>query len=310
MQPKRFRVTEYLIFIMALAAVVALNACSSTSEEPSAVLLPGENDVLATVNGSKISAYDLQQAVRTSLGQAAQGMLDEKGKKSVLESLVAARAISQAQEQNLSAAEKAALAKQVTAYREQLLVKMYLARHTEKEPVSRQMIADYYHRHGDQFGAKTVKQYELIASRGAMADPLRDRVLAALQNADRHKDWAAWSKKLKQKGLPMVYKSGNADPAILTADLRRRIADLEPGQPASLAFADGVISLARVTAQKEIPPRPLDEVSAQIRKMLLPVQLKKAVRQAADQVLKAAKVEYMQRPTEKANAAKAKAPKG
>lgn len=307
MQPKPIRAVEHLIFIMALAAMVALNACSSASEDPSAVLLPGEDDVLATVNGSKISAYDLAQAVRTSLGQADQGMLDEKGRKSVLESLVAARAISQVQAQDLSAAEKAALSKQVAAHREQLLVKMYLARHTEKEPVSRQMVADYYNRHGDQFGAKTVKQYELIASQGAMADPLRDQVLAALQKADRQKDWAAWSKKLSQKGLPMVYKSGNADPAILTADLRRRIADLEPGQPASLAFADGVISLARVTAQKEIPPRPLDQVSARIRKMLLPVQLKKAVRQAADQVLKQARVEYT---PEKANAAKAKDAEG
>jgi hypothetical protein len=47
-----------------------------------------------------------------------------------------------------------------------------------------------------------------------------------------------------------------------------------------------------VTAEKKIPPRPLNEVSAQIRKMLLPVQLKKAVKQAADQVLATAKVEY------------------
>jgi hypothetical protein len=287
-----------LIFPVALLCFFNFCACGS-SPEKQPVRLSGEDNVLATVNGSDISAYDLQQAVRTSLGAAAQGMLDGQGRQSVLESMVAARAISQVQEKELSAADSAALAKQVAAYREQLLVKMYLARHVEKEPVSRKMVQDYYNRHRDQFGEKTIKQYELITSGSALDDTVRDRLLAALQNADKQKDWSAWGKALKQNGLPVAYKSGTADPAILTADLRSQLAGLDPDQPASLAFADGVISLARVTAETKVPARPLEEVSAQIRKTLLPVQLKKAVKQAADQVLKEAKVVYLQSNMEK-----------
>jgi EpsD family peptidyl-prolyl cis-trans isomerase len=283
--------------LFAVLLILSLAACGGGGgeEQNSTATLPGSDKILATVNGSAISAYDLEQAIRTSLGPAAAGMLDAKGRKSVLDSLVAARAIAQAQEKTLTARERSALDKQTAAYREQLLVKMYLARNTASEPVSQKMVADYYQRHPQQFGAKTVKQYEVISSQGALPDARRDKLLAALKDADKHNDWAAWSEKLRQKGLAVDYKSGNADPAILSADLRSQLDALKAGQPASLNFAGGVVSLARVIAEKKIPPRPLNEVSVRIRKTLLPVQLKKAVKQASDKVLATANVEYKQK---------------
>jgi predicted small lipoprotein YifL len=276
---------------MALILTASLCACGGKGQG-TAAKLPGDDKVLATVNGSAVSAYDLEQAVRTSLGPAAAGMLDATGKKSVLESLVAARAIAQVQQKALSPLDRAALDKQTAAYREQLLVKLYLAKNTAGEPVSQQMVEDYYRKHPEQFGAKTVKQYEAIAGSSALSDADRDKLLAALKGADQQKNWSAWSAKLKQKGLAVAYTSGNADPAILTADLRGQLDTLKAGDPANLSFAGSRVRLVRVTAQKKIAPRPLNEVSAQIRKMLLPVQLKKAVKQAADQVLATAKVQY------------------
>lgn len=276
---------------MAVVLAVFVSACGGKGQGAGAKL-PGDDKVLATVNGSAVSAYDLEQAVRTSLGPAAAGMLDEKGKRSVLESLVAARAIAQVQDKALTAMDRAALDKQTAAYREQLLVKLYLAKNTDGEPVSQQMVEDYYRKHPEQFGAKTVKQYEAIASSSALSDADRDKLLAALKGADKQKNWSAWSEKLKQKGLAVTYTAGNADPAILTADLRGQLETLKAGDPANLSFAEGRVRLVRVTAQKKIAPRPLNQVSAQIRKMLLPVQLKKAVKQAADQVLSTAKVQY------------------
>jgi hypothetical protein len=285
------RISKLFIAVLVIAT---LAACGNTGkEQDAAARLPGDDKILATVNGSAISAYDLEQAVRTSLGPAAAGMLDAKGKRSVLDSLVAARAIAQVQEKALIGKDRAALDKQTAAYREQLLVKMYLSKNTAGEPVSQQMVSDYYQRHPEQFGAKTVKAYEVIDSRAALTDAGRDKLLAALKDADKHKDWATWSKKLNQKGLAVEFKSGNADPAILAAELRGRLEALKAGDPAVLSLADGRVSLARVTAEKKIPPRPLNEVSARIRKMLLPVQLKKAVRQASEEVLAEAAVEYV-----------------
>ncbi len=292
-------------FLMALLCWLTLFACSSPEKNPAAqsVQLPGEDTVLATVNGSAITQYDLEQAMRTTLGKASLSMLDESGRKNLLESLAAAKAISQSQEKNLSNEDRAVLEKKVAAYREQLLVKMYLAENTTKEPVSQKMVEDYYGRHPEQFGGKTITRYELITSQTALPDARRDQLLAALQDADQQKNWAAWCEQLKQKGLAVAYKSGNADPAILTPDLREQLARLQPGQPADLAFSNSAISLARIIEQKKIPPRPLSEVSAQIRKMLLPVQLKKAVKQASDQVLKEAEVIYMDRKTQLSDSA-------
>lgn len=281
---------------IAVVLIFSLVGCGSGGKEQFATAkLPGDDKVLATVDASTISAYDLEQAIRASLGPAAAGMLDPKGRKSMLESLVAARAIAQAQQKNLSATDRAVLDKQLAAYREQLLVKMYLAQNTTSEPVSQKMVEDYYRQHPEQFGAKTVKQYEVISCPAALTDARRDALLAALQNADSHKDWADWSENLKKKGLAVVYKSGNADPAILSADLRGQLEALKAGQPASLSFSGGLVSLARVTGERKIAPRPLNEVSARIRKTLLPVKLKKAVKQASDQVLATAKVQYMQK---------------
>ena len=73
-------------FYIAVLLILALAACgNSGKEQNTAATLPGSEKILATVNGSAISAYDLDQAVRTSLGPAAAGMLDDKGRKSVLE---------------------------------------------------------------------------------------------------------------------------------------------------------------------------------------------------------------------------------
>jgi hypothetical protein len=43
---------------------------------------------------------------------------------------------------------------------------------------------------------------------------------------------------------------------------------------------------------KHIAPRPLADVSAEIRKALVPVQLKKAVKQASEKVLAKSEVVY------------------
>jgi hypothetical protein len=284
------RAALYVVFCFALM----VTACSTDQDSDSFKALPGDDKVLARVNDSTITRYDLELSMTSTLGAQGAKMLDDGGKKSMLDSLVAARAIAQAQEKTLTARDRAVLDKQTAAYREQLLVKMYLAQNTTAEPVSQQMVADYYQQHPEQFGAKTIKQYEVINSQAALTDALRDKLLAALQNADRQKDWAAWSTKLKRNGLDVVYKSGNADPAILGADLRSQLGALQAGQSASLSFTGGQVSLARVTGEKKIAPRPLKDVSAQIRKALLPVQLKKAVKQASDQVLTQAKVQYLQ----------------
>jgi hypothetical protein len=62
----------------------------------------------------------------------------------------------------------AVLDKKINRYREQLLVKMYLVRQTNPEPVTLKMVKDYYEGHPEKFGGKTIREFEMIATKEAV----------------------------------------------------------------------------------------------------------------------------------------------
>jgi hypothetical protein len=274
--------------------IVLLAGCGSAAEkQPAASNLPGDETVLARVNGSRITRYDLDASIQNMLGAQSAKMLDADGRRKMLASLVAARAIAQAQEKTLDSRQKSEIDRKTAAYREQLLVKMYLARNTRPEPVSRQMVQDYYDHHPEQFGAATVRTYEMISTDTGLTDAARDQLLTALAAPDKLDDWPSVVARLRRKGLPVTYRKASSDARILSPQLRGLISRLAPGQCSDPTFIDNTLYMTRILAEKKIPARPLNEVSARIRKILLPVQLKKAVKQASDQVLGKANVEYL-----------------
>jgi hypothetical protein len=277
--------------VLSLFIIGLLSGCKG--ETPPAQTGRDRGSVLATVNGSPITQNELLQGMRASLGPHSSNVLDEAGRRKMLESLVAARAIAQVQEQALTDAQKEAVEIQTAAFREQLLVKMYLAQNVPPQPVSHQMVEQYYREHPEKFGAKTIRVYEMIASDGKLAEKDRDRVLTALQTPHKVKDWTELVQRLKKKGLPVVYRSGQADAGVLQARLRDLMQPLAPGQTSALTLIEGVVYVVRITAEKKIPAQPLNQVGARIRKMLLPIQLKKAVKQASEKVLAEAEVEYV-----------------
>ena len=67
--------------------------------------------------------------------------------------------------------------------------------------------------------------------------------------------------------------------------------NLKTAETSNLIFIKGNPYVVRIVEDKQVPPRPLNKVSDQIRKALVPVQLKKAVKQASGQVL--AKIEVI-----------------
>lgn len=280
------------ILLVAIFALV-LTACGAPRDSGTeGVRLPGEDRVLARVNGSAITQYDLDASIKRTLGAAGAKMLDEAGQRVMLESLVAARAIARKQAQTISPEQSRSIEKQTAAYREQLLVKMYLAQNAPSEPVSETMVQNYYDAHKEQFGSRTVHTYEMLTTEGAMTDDQRDRILAALKAPEKIADWAAAAERLNAKGLPVFYRKATSDAGILEPQLRDIVGRLKTGQCAEPTLVNGRLHILRVTRVRTIPPRPLNEVSADIRKILLPVQLKKAVKQASDQVMKTARVEY------------------
>ncbi len=259
------------------------------------VVLEGDEVVLVRVAGDPITRYDLDQTIRSTLGASSAGRLDEAGRQKVLASLVASRAIAQAREADLSAEDQAVLDKKVQAYREQLLVKQYLARQAAPQPVTGEMVREYYQAHPERFGARTIRTYEMLAGRRKLKAEERDALLRVLNPAADKKDWQQWVQKLQGQGYPIEYRRGRVAEKILHPRLRQLMRPLKKGEASQLTFIEGTAYTVRIVDEKQIAPRPLNEVSAEIRKALVPVQLKKAVKLASRQVLKTADVVYEKR---------------
>jgi hypothetical protein len=256
------------------------------------VVLEGDDIVLVRVNGDAITRYDLDQTIRSTLGATSAGRLDEAGRQKVLESLVASQAIAQSQEADLSAEDQAVLAKKVQAYREQLLVKQYLVRHTAPQPVTGEMVREYYQAHPERFGARTIRTYEMLTGRRKLKTEERDALIQVLKTAADKNDWKQWVGKLQGQGYPIEYRRGRVVEKILHSRLYQLMQPLKKGQASQLTFIEGTAYTVRIVDERRIAPRPLNEVSAEIRKALVPVQLKKSVKLASQQVMKTADVVY------------------
>jgi len=295
---------SFLTKCILLLLTVFLLACTESKNmeeqappdpaKPSApkVVLEGDNVVLARVNGSPITRYDLDQTIRATLGASSAGRLDEAGRQKVLASLVASRAIARSQEADLSAEDQAVLDKKLMAYREQLLVKQYLVRHTAPGPVTGEMVREYYQAHPQRFGAKTIRTYEMLAGSRKLIASERDALIQVLKTAADNKDWQQWVEKLQAQGYPIEYRRGRVAEKILHPRLHQLMQPLKKGETSQLTFIEGTAYTVRIVDERQIAPRPLNEVSAEIRKALVPVQLKKSVKLASQQVLKTADVVY------------------
>lgn len=256
------------------------------------VVLEGDDVVLARVAGDPITLYELEQTIRSTLGPSAAARLDEAGRQKVLESMVASRAMARAQEAEMTPEGQAALDKKLKAYREQLLVKRYLARQAAPQPITDEMVRAYYEAHPERFGARTIRTYEMIAGKRKLRAGERDALMQALQTAAEKKDWRQWVKTIKSQGHPIEYRRGRVAEKILHPRLYQLMQPLKKGQASQITFIEGMAYLVRIVDEKEMVPRPLNEVSAEIRQALVPVQLKKSVKLASQQVLQNVDVVY------------------
>ncbi len=270
-----------------LLSLLAAAACQSGT---------GDDKVLAEVDESPITEYDVQRTIETTIGKYAGSRLDAEGRRKVLKSLVSARAIAQAREKEMGARERAELGKNVADYREKELVRQYLARHTRPEPVSAEMVKKYYQEHPESFGGETTRSYEMITASRAPTDQERTGLIKALNGAGEDQDWPALVEKLKSAGHPLAFRRGQVNDQVLHARLRTLMNRLEPGKASDLTFVQQRPYLVRITGEKVAPTKPLSEVSAEIRRILSPVQLKKSVQAASQKVLKDANVVYHDQP--------------
>ncbi len=251
-----------------------------------------DSPVLAKVNGHPVTELDVELTIVRTFSQAEQMLLNDDIRQKTLESMVASKAMQLVAEKELTDDDLALIRKQTAAYEEELLVKAYLEQVVSPTPVSTKMVEDYYRQNPERFGAKTVKQYELLRTRTVPTETQRDGLLANVNTIRNTRVWhekqAEW-----QTLYGLFYRQGELLDGLLDPEIEQVIQRLEAGDVSDVVYIKGIPFIMRVTGTREQAPKPLSEVSGEIRKMLAPQQMRKAVRAVMDSVIANAEIEYI-----------------
>ncbi|WP_444914065.1 peptidyl-prolyl cis-trans isomerase [Microbulbifer sp. TRSA007] len=284
--------------VIASALSLGLLAGCGGEEEKAKVenSITANPDVLVSVEGHSITELDLDLAVERTTGSAGLFQIDEKAREKILESLVMSKALGLAKERELSEQELVTLDHQVAAYRDELLAKKYLEENITPEPVTEAMVEAYYQDNQDQYGAKVQKRYEILRAKGNISSAERTRIMAQLTLAANSEvetqDWQAFAKLLEAKKLPVAYSAGAFVQGTMAAEFERVINPLSEGDVSKVFFMRKAPAVVRVTEVVTSKPKPLAQVRSEIRKQLAPVQLRKAIKKAAEEAMAEMEIQY------------------
>lgn len=281
--------------------VLLLTGCDRSSSTDAAKVHDSQTSAIdpaqrgarvASVDGNPIFELDLRVHLRKLLGEDGLERLTDDVRRKALDSLVMTRVIAGTAQKELTDEAQARLDAQVNLYRDQLLVNEYLREHSAPEPVSSSMVAEYYRNNPELFGGGHERSFELIIATSAPAAPQRDALLRAFRDVRQSTDWPSQVQRLQKQGFELEYRQASNDDPVLPVPLRSVVSSLEVEQTSEPGMVQRRPYLVRVLGDQERVPRPLAEVSADIRSRLAPNQVKKAVRTIADPLMKVAKVEY------------------
>lgn len=281
--------------------LLTINGCSgddtADSRQVTGNNTTGGSTVLVHVNGQEITRADLDVHLLRALKTADLSTLDNDARYRALEGLVMSKIISQFAEKELDASDKDNIERQVRLYREELMVKQFLKKHIKPETITQDMIENFYRNNPEKFGGGEVIHYELLTANESPKGKQRSKYIKLLTAAKSNSDWNTVIEKGKKQGLQLRMKTGTNAEKLLHDRLRALIAQVGEGQTSEPAFVDGKPYLIRVTARKQRQVRPLAEVSADIRKHLMPVKVKASIRELSSQLMEKSNIEYLDKVT-------------
>lgn len=261
-------------------------------------LLKGDDIIIAEINNEKISEYDLSLEIATTLGKVNRSSINEETEEKLLKMIVTRKAIASKRQSQLSEAEKKVLDKQVQAYRENLLVKQYLAKSTQNKQITAEMISDFYEKNKSLYGGGVAKKYEMIGGVREINTVIRDNLIKALDGYKTKSDWKKLTNELVEKGFSVGYKSGISNDKLIHKSLSQVIQNLDVNQTSELTFIEGKPFVVRVLSKQVVPPKPLEEVKGNIKKALELKGYKESIKEVSEKLVNESKVIYHPRNKE------------
>lgn len=268
-------------------SVSFLVACSQSD------IVDDASKILVRVNEEAITQEQLKNNINTLLGkQAATVGLQQAEKKKILESMIVSRLLRQEAEKKLNDKEKLELQIKAAEFKEKLIVNSYLRANLSSASVSNQMIANYYNKHPEKFGAESIIKYELLTSSKKLDELNRDELLNVYSRHNKQTDLEELQKELSKNGFQLSFQRGRLIKGVLDKKIERTIGGLYPGEVSSLILQNGRPYIVKLIESKDVPPKPLSVVSNEIKKLLAPVVLKAAIKEQAAKFKKQAVIEY------------------
>ena len=273
--------------------LVGCNSDETTTQNNTIVDQPSPvSPVLVTVNDSPITERELEHAINRTLGESAVLVSDPSVTRKVLDSLVASRAMAMEQELRLSAEQLADIETSVRAYREEVLVRAFITDQAEPEPVTPDMVLDYYQKHPEEFGGSLVKSFEVLTLHKQPEVSERKILIDAFQKLEKTTDWQAYGHQLAERSLPIRYQKLSMQADLLDQPMKALVETTDAGQVSPLNVA-GQLMRVKVLSEHRLPVKPLEAVSADIRQKLAPIQFRKTVKKLSKQALEKASVTYV-----------------
>ena len=289
------------------ASLTVLIACAATACAPSAdkpIVEPalgaasmdvsvldtviGDELVLATVGGSRIGEDDLTVNMIRTLGDSYSQLHQTDIKDTMLQSMIASRAIAIEAMSTMDEDELASLEKRVAQFREELLVKNYLLDHAEADGITSENISTYYKDHPEEFAGQVERLYEIVTV--SQADYKRDRSasLQAVSEAKTHDDWRALSRASlrSDSGITVSHSKRTLVGDEAVSEIDSAVLNLQQGQISKVIVADGAPYLVRLLTVTQKEPIPLEQARADIKRKLVPSSIRKSVKAISEEVLK------------------------
>lgn len=277
-----------------IALTIIVSGCFKGEEKQiENAAINDKSPTIAKVNDWPVSQSELDYAIERTLGNQAAYLMTEALNQKILKSLIASKAIAKASLQELSEDKKKLVELQTAAYREELLVKLYLEEHVTPEPVTTDMVKKYYHEHQASFSDGVVKAFEMLKIRPS---ELSDNISEKVAKLKLQKNWQQLASQLKNDNPDWLvdYKKAVLADTLLKEPVKSLLVGLQPGESAPLHISGDQFLLLKLIENEPLPVKPLAEVSASIRKQLAPLQLKEAISSISNQLVEEADVEIFQ----------------
>jgi hypothetical protein len=282
-----------MIFVLlALCTFFLIQGCSPSenNRDTESHVTHDNSKVAAIVNGESIFHADVDFFIEKTFNHSKDLFSSEELRGNVLKSLISAKAMKQEISKTLSTEEKNKLYLTVKAFEDELFVKSYLKKHAVPEPVTSKMVSSYYDSNLDAFGQSKRKVFETIKSSKKATEKERDEFLAKTEKIKKTPDWKTFS---STSLLSIEYQKATYTTGLYEKNIEIILSKLNVNEVSDVTMINGVPMIFKVIEVQVLPPKALHEVNVDIRRRLAPMQLKKSIKRASDEVVSKSSVKIL-----------------